>query len=431
MKRRTLAFLLAATLLCLTACAPAGSNAGNNSPAGNNPPANSGSQQPSQSQPANDPPPAPAEPATVQEKLAAAVSMSNDELYAKAQEEMAAGAKLNFYSTTSFAEKAAANFMSDYPALADKVVYAEIDDGETYTILSNTIGSGVSDSADMALVQNGADLKTYLLDEGLSYSYFPDSMKSVVPQEYQNPAVVTFINSLFIYNNKTGSIGLNNVWQLTEPEWKGKVFFKDPTNETVNINFLIQLTNSEWTKRMEDAYKAYYGKDWSSTEYESASYEWIARYLQNVNYTYTSASKIATGIASGNGGNLGLFVFSKLRKVDEADRGNLTVVQFENDVAGFSGFMYSIYATICKDTDCPYTCALFVNYLLDAAGFAGPKSWNSSQGYYSPNTSIEKPSDLEDEAYSYWSKCLVVEDLDYIYDNYANVYEFIATRVGA
>lgn len=367
---------------------------------------------------------------TVKGKLAAAASMTNDELYAKAQEEMAAGAKLNFYSTTSFAEKAANNFMADYPALADKVIYAEIDDGETYTILSNTIGSGVADSADMALVQNGADLKTYLLDEEKSYSYFPNALKDVVPEQYQTPAVVTFINSLFIYNNTDGSIGLNNVWQLTESEWKDKVFFKDPTNETVNINFLIQLTSDEWTKRLEDAYKSYYGKDWASTEYESAAYEWIAGFLANVNYTYTSASKIATGIASGAGGNLGLFVFSKLRKVDEADRGNLTVCQFENPVEGFSGFMYSIYATVCSDTDCPYTCALFINYLLSEAGFAGEKSWNSSQGYYSPNTTIAKPADLADEAYSYWADCLVVEDQAFIYDNYANVYEFISTRVG-
>jgi iron(III) transport system substrate-binding protein len=220
------------------------------------------------------------------------------------------------------------------------------------------------------------------------------------------------------------------VWQLTEPQWKDKVFFKDPTNETVNINFLIMLTSPEWVERMTTAYQDYYGKAWSSTEYETASHQWIAEFLANVNYTYTSASKIATGLASGAGGNLGLFVFSKLRKVDEADRGNLTVVQFENEVDGFSGFMYSIYATVCSDTDCPYTCALFINYLLGEEGFAGEKSWNSSQGYYSPNTSIEKPSDLEDEAYAYWSEKLVVEDLEYIYDNYADVYEFVATRVG-
>ena len=419
MKKRVLALLLALSLsLSLAAC-------GKKDPAPT--PTPEGNKPPEQSQQVENPP---AEPATVQEKLAAAASMSNEELYAKAQEEMGAGAQLNFYSTTSFAEKAAANFMADYPALDGKVVYAEIDDGETYSILSKTIGTGVKDAADMALTQNGSDLKTYLLDEGLAYTYFPDAMKSVVPEQYQSPAVVTFINSLFIYNNKTGPINFNNVWQLTEPEWTGKVFFKDPTNETVNINFLIQLTSPEWTERMEKAYEAQYGKAWEAGEFESASYEWIDKFLKNVNYTYTSASKMATGIASGAGGNLGLFVFSKLRKVDEADRGNLTVSQFETPIEGFAGFMYSIYATVCNDTDCPYTCALFINYLLDEAGFAGPKSWNSSQGYYSPNTTIEKPDDIEDKAYSYWAECLVVEDQQFIYDNYAKVYDFISVRVG-
>lgn len=367
---------------------------------------------------------------TVEEALAAAASMTNEELYAKAQEEIAAGAQLNFYSTTSFAEKAAENFMTDYPALAGKIVYAEIDDGETYTILTNTIGSGVKDSADMALTQNGPDLKTFLLDEGLAYAYFPDALKDVVDEKNQDPAIVTFINSLFIYHNGNGPINFSNVWELTEEAWKDRIFFKDPTKETVNLNFLIMLTSPEWTERLAAAYEAHYGKAWESTEFESAAYEWIDGFLKNVNYTYTSASMMATGIASGSPGNMGLFVFSKLRKVDEADRGNLTVVQFENDVDCFSGFMYPIYATVCKDTECPYTCALFINYLLSPEGFAGDKSWNSSQGYYSANTTIEKPEDIEDEAYAYWADKLVFEDLNYIYDHYVEVYEFIAVRVG-
>lgn len=364
----------------------------------------------------------------VKDALAKAQTMTNEELYELAKQEAAAGAQLNFYSTTSFAEKAAANFMETYPEL--KLVYAEIDDGESYTILGNTIGSGVKDSADMALTQNGPDLKTYLLDEELSYPYFPEALKDVVAESNQNPAIVTYVNSLFIYHNGNGSVNFQNVWELTEEQWKDKIFFKDPTKETVNLNFLMMLTNEEWTERMAEAYEARYGKAWESKEFASASYEWIDGFLKNVNYTYTSASKMATGIASGAAGNMGLFVFSKLRKVDEADRGNLTVVQFENDVQGFSGFMYPIYATVCKDTECPYTCALFINYLLSKDGFDGPKSWNSSQGYYSPNTSIEKPADIQDEAYPFWEKVLVIEDMGYIYDNYVDIYEFIATRVG-
>ena len=368
----------------------------------------------------------------VKDALAAASGMTNEQLYAKAKEEFAAGAQLNFYSTTSFAEKAAANFMEAYPDLAGKVVYAEIDDGETYTKLTNQIGSGVKDSPDMALVQNGPDLKVNLLDDELSYNYFPAALAEAVPAQYQDPTVVTFINSLMIYNNKEGSVGVKNVWQLVEPEWSGKVFFKDPTNETVNLNFLIMLTSPEWTEKMTKAYEAYYGKAWEKGEFETASYQWIDGFLKNVNYTFTSASKIATGIASGSAGNMGIFVFSKLRKVDENDRPNLTVLQFENDVDCFSGFMYNVYATVCSDTDCPYACALFINWLLSEEGFGGPKSWNSSQGYYSPNTTIGKPEGLQDEPYMYWDGKLVFEDLDYI-DGlgaaYTDIYRFINVRV--
>ncbi|MBO7358206.1 MAG: hypothetical protein J6U72_00095 [Clostridia bacterium] len=368
----------------------------------------------------------------IQDALEAASKMTDEELYAKAKEEIAKGAQLNFYSTTSFAEKAADNFMKAYPELAGKVIYAEIDDGETYTKLTNQIGSGVKDSPDMALVQNGPDLKVNLLEDELSYNYFPEAFKDVVPEQYQEPTVVTFINSLMIYNNKEGSVGVTNVWQLVEEPWKGRVFFKDPTNETVNLNFLIMLTNPEWTEKLAKAYEAYYGKAWESKEFASASYQWIDGFLKNVNYTFTSASKIATGIASGAAGNMGVFVFSKLRKVADEDRPNLSVLQFENDVDCFSGFMYNIYATVCSDTDCPYTCALFINWLLSEEGFAGEKSWNSSQGYYSPNTTIEKPEDLEDESYMYWADKLVFEDLDYI-DGlgaaYADIYRFINVRV--
>ncbi len=172
----------------------------------------------------------------VSDALSQAAAMTNEELYAKAQEEAAAGKTLNFYSTTSFAEKAAANFMAEYPGLT--VRYFEIDDGETYNILTKTIGSGVNDY-DMGLVQNGPDLKLYLLDSGLSYNYFPASFANEIPEDYRDPTVVTFINSLMIYHNGGGSIGLTNVWQLTEEAWKGKVFFKNPVNETVNVNFLI------------------------------------------------------------------------------------------------------------------------------------------------------------------------------------------------
>ena len=226
--------------------------------------------------------------------------------------------------------------------------------------------------------------------------------------------------------------GIRQVLGITATPLKLESFSEKHGKKFDKWSELIMLTNPEWTEKMTKAYEAYYGKAWESADFETASYQWIDGFLKNVNYTFTSASKIATGIASGAAGNMGIFVFSKLRKVADEDRPNLTVLQFENDVDCFSGFMYNVYATVCKDTDCPYTCALFINWLLSEEGFGGPKSWNSSQGYYSPNTTIDKPEGVEDQAYTYWKDKLVFEDLNYIDglgEAYNDIYRFINVRV--
>lgn len=102
----------------------------------------------------------------------------------------------------------------------------------------------------------------------------------------------TFVNSLLIYNNTEGSVGLKNVWELTKPR-KDKVFFKDPTNETVNINFLIMLTSPSGNEKFEKAYGRLLRQSLKRASL-NCRYEWIAGFLGNVNYTFTSASKMAT-----------------------------------------------------------------------------------------------------------------------------------------
>jgi len=250
----------------------------------------------------------------VKAALEQAASMSNEELYSKAQEEAARGASLKFYSTTSVAAKAAENFVQKYP-LAIKPVYQPIEDGETYSILTSEINTDAANGTDMALVQNGPDLKAFLLDEELSYNYFPKALEDRFAPEHQNPAVVTIISSVLLYNNTGGRLDLNNIWELTEPPMKGKIYFKNPLTETVNANFLIMLTSPKWNERLRIAYEKRYNKAWSSKEFSSPAYQWIDGFLKNANYKYTSASKMAVGLAEGEPGDMGIMVLSKLRKL--------------------------------------------------------------------------------------------------------------------
>lgn len=362
---------------------------------------------------------------TVQSRLNTAAVLSDEELYERAKKEAISGSSLDFYSVTSTAEKTAENFMKKYPKLKGKLVFHEIDDAETYDFLSEEI-EGEAGTVDMMLTQNGADLNTQLIKSGLAYRYFPEEYLEQVGKDYQMPAAVCLSNTLFIYNNSQGEIETNNIWQFTEDEWKNRIYFKNPLNETENTNFLIMLTSPEWTEKISESYKNYYGREWENSEtYRSASYEWIDRFLKNCDFSHGSNLQICADIADADVREMGFFVFNKTRKLDEQQKNHLNVMAYESASDCFAGYMYAIYATVAKNTDCPYTCALFINYLLSSEGFSGEGSWNNYPGYYSANRMVHKAEEINDRDFAFWEKDLVVEDSDYIQDNRENGREFI------
>lgn len=364
----------------------------------------------------------------IEKTLYEASKMSDEELYEKAKGETN---KTVVYSTTSLAATAVETFLAKYPDLTIEV--SDIGEADMFTKLSTEVGSA-ADGADMALLQNAYRVNNELISEDLLYNYFPEALKGVVEEGYQDPAAILFVSKLIFINKSDASVeDLKNVWELTETKYKDKVFFKNPADEPVGMNFLIMLTSDEWNKKLSDAYKSYFGKEWdNSAEYKSCAYEFLDKFLANCNYTYTADGGICGGIAEGEPGSVGLFVFSKLR-TNEVARENLQIAATGNDgkgIEGFAGFMYPTYAQVCADTDTPYTCALFINYLLSEEGGA---AWNNedNMGTYLANTSIALVPDSTglDKEVDYWLDRCVIEDGDYLAENYAEVYEYIASRI--
>lgn len=364
----------------------------------------------------------------IEKTLYEASKMSDEELYEKAKGETN---KTVVYSTTSLAATAVETFLAKYPDLTIEV--SDIGEADMFTKLSTEVGSA-ADGADMALLQNAYRVNNELISEDLLYNYFPEALKGVVEEGYQDPAAILFVSKLIFINKSDASVeDLKNVWELTETKYKDKVFFKNPADEPVGMNFLIMLTSDEWDKKLSDAYKSYFGKEWdNSAEYKSCAYEFLDKFLANCNYTYTADGGICGGIAEGEPGSVGLFVFSKLR-TNEVARENLQIAATGNDgkgIEGFAGFMYPTYAQVCADTDTPYTCALFINYLLSEEGGA---AWNNedNMGTYLANTSIALVPDSTglDKEVDYWLDRCVIEDGDYLAANYAEVYEYIASRI--
>ena len=348
----------------------------------------------------------------------AAESMTHDELVAKAKAEEGT---FIVYGNTSRIVTAAENFGALYNIPFEG---SNLKDTEIYTKLSAEI-EGKAKGADMVMIQDGASLQAMALDTGYLVNFVPASVKGSIAEGDQNPLIHQFINKVFIWNNKGDNVpAITNVWQLTEPQFKGNIVFKAPDSEQVNMNFLVMLTNEEWSAKLADAYKNLYGKDIELGEFENAGYKWIAEFLSNCvfgNSDTTLAEEISQETATGK---LGLFVLSKLRSSSVYTE-NLTVGQYVAAETGapiepFAGFMYPMYAQLSSNASRPYTAMLFIEYLMGADGF---KPWGKSIGAYSTNTEIaplENDLPLAD-----WKASLVMEDPEYILDNYEDVYSFV------
>ena len=101
-----------------------------------------------------------------------------------------------------------------------------------------------------------------LINLGYLYSYVPESMKSIIPPQYQDPLVFSIINKLFIFNNEDSTVEpFDNIWALTTEQWRGKFQFKNPFQESVNANFLTMVTKPEIADQIAKAYKDYFKKD--------------------------------------------------------------------------------------------------------------------------------------------------------------------------
>lgn len=338
------------------------------------------------------------------------VKMTHEELVEAAKAE----GKLVVYATTSRVSKAAEAFQELYGITVES---ANLKDGELIEKVSREVNGGVA-GADVVLCQDGARVYGELITPGYVVNYIPNTTEGLqIPEEYQNPLVFQITNKVFIFNSEHSTDApITNIWQLTEPEWKDRIQFKNPNQEGVNSNFLTMLTSDECAKQLADAYKEYYGKEIELTE-ENAGYEWIKAFLNNTvlgNSDTTIAENVGT---KGQEKQLmGLFVLSKARYSESKDLA-LTPVK---EMAPFSGFYYPIYAQLTSNAKNVNAAKLFIEFLLTAEGF---KPWSSDIGSYSGNLAV--PANEDDESLSFWTTRLVREDPQYVYENRAKVEEFV------
>ncbi|MFA7107613.1 MAG: ABC transporter substrate-binding protein [Sphaerochaetaceae bacterium] len=335
-------------------------------------------------------------------------NMTKEELIKTAQEE----GTLMIYTPSSRHSAVGQIFGEKYGI---KVETTQLKDIEMIEKVTKEAAANL-DAADVVYAQDGARVYPEMIMTGYVQSYTPNSLKEKFLDQYKNPQVWEMCAKNFIINNEWPQ-NFNNVWALTDPKYKGKVQFKNPFSESVNMNFLTMVTRDDWAKKLAVSYKNYYGKDLVLTT-KNAGYEWIKLWFGNGLVLGTSDTTMSENIgAKGQKEQLiGLFTSNKLRHCEAKN----LALEVCKDVEPFNGFIYPIYVFIPSNSKSPAAARLFIEYSLTIDGFAP----FISIGDYSPNPDLENPDDSQ--TLEILSKTLIYEDPQWCSEHRAEVEEFIS-----
>lgn len=349
----------------------------------------------------------------VQAAIADAEKLDEDALFKKAAEELGGGT-LKILATSSRGGKPAvknkfAELMKKHNPNFDvekQLVWDTTVDGTIYTTLLEEIKNGKADGYSGALVQDGYQLQTKGIDTKYFQNYIPKKWKDDAASDKTaaDPFTLQYNFKTFMYNNKDKTdMVIDNVWDITDSSYRGKIDTMNPRNENVNMDWLIQLTSDDNEAMLRSAYEA--ESRTSDVTIDSKiekpySHAFIKAFLDNAVF-YDDDGK-AIGHLAQTPGNVGWIVYSKLLKVNESDsisKKNIVVAALGADnadgktmgdskLAGFGGFMYKHYLQIMPHSQYPYaTCALFELISTDATAYS---VWGADVGDYPSLPTINK-----------------------------------------
>jgi iron(III) transport system substrate-binding protein len=219
---------------------------------------------------------------------------------------------------------------------------------------------------DVSLAMDVGSAMAQLIPEGIVESWVPGDVEADIPEGQRNPLVVVSDPQVWTYNTeKYSSCPVKNVWELTEPKWKGKVAMLDLFDKPLYADWFNQL-EAHHDAAMAKAYEDLYGKK-LETDQPSATAAWVKAYAENAPLL---ADSTAVSEAAGAPGQAEPFMaITATAKY----RGNVSDGLKLGICAGiepFVGFSYPGFGLIAKGTKSPNAAKLFIHYLLTEEGIA-------------------------------------------------------------
>ncbi|HEY3558449.1 MAG TPA: ABC transporter substrate-binding protein [Kribbella sp.] len=300
------------------------------------------------------------------------------------------------YDSTGDIKKVAEAFEAKYGI---KTTGVKSDVGDTLEKMTRE-AQAKNVTIDLTLYENGPTLVGQLLPQKTVYTWIPADLAGQVDEQNRNPLMVLSKANVWIYNPQVFPNGcpVDNIWDLTSPEWKGKVSLQDPLGKPNIVEWFNQMS-SGYDDQLRAAYKAETGQDLSTKE-PSAAHEWVKRLAKNQPVLTSADDDVSAAVAAPNQTEqrIGLVSIAKFRDV----KGKNYKMKVCDTLKPYVGYQYPKFAAIATGTTHPNAAKLFVHFVLTEEGITPEMGAGGISGNKSVPPSKNNPPGLTD-----WEKQLI------------------------
>jgi iron(III) transport system substrate-binding protein len=285
------------------------------------------------------------------------------------------------YANSSKIAKAVEKWQEKYPDIAIEGYDLGGDD-----VLTKTIGEQQSGTivGDVWFSSGGAEVVGNVLPNEYVWRFIPDTT-SVSP-EYTEPLLFSrFGTTMLAYNKELNAeCPVKNLWELTQPEWKGKVVIEDPLADASTLSKL--LTYVSHADEMKQAYIDLYGSEpVLDADTPDAGWLWLKKFAQNAPIPQPGGDEVDSAFAT-PGMKDNLLAFTSYSNYPDVQDGNLA---FEPcwGVNPISGAQAQSYLAVMNQAPHPNAAKLFIKFITSEEG---RDPW-AKFGTYFPDPTYEVP----------------------------------------
>ncbi len=247
-------------------------------------------------------------------------------------------------------------------------------------------------NTDVVFVGDAPIILNEVLPKGHLVNFVPSELSDKLSSEGRDPLLQHHFGAkVLMYSTDAypNGPGIDTVWDLTRPEWKGKLTMKDPLKSPENLSYLATIV--EKGDELAALYEREFGEKLVTSE-KSAGYEWLKRLIANNPALTSGDDETAKAIGERGRSNppVGFIAQSKLR-LNKDQNLALAIVK---GISPASGVMYPTFVCVANRAPHPNAAKLLVRWMMgDEKGGQGYSPYYL-EGDYPARTDVPLPEGL-------------------------------------